>query len=310
MRPIRLLAVLAAVSLVIFCAGQLFGATKAGASPVTVDPPSAALPKVVAPQARTHQPAGYTISVSPTIAAPSGTQTTGTVACPSGTVVWGGGVFTDSFADLTVNSSFPTGDTGWEGSVSNPGPSSYAFKAVAICADEPADYSIQASGPIEVPGVTETSASEACPKHTVVLSGGGYSSSGDAPDVSLHSSFPTVGTKKVNYWNVTENNADPIDSYLYAYAVCAKKPMGYKQVAGGVEDDSAGLTVGTGAACAKGGTIGGGVLAVSADLDVDVAAIYPEALLDSSDTGFEFSESNYSTEQDGGNVQAYAECAT
>jgi hypothetical protein len=309
----RLPAVLVATSLVIFCAVQLFGATVAGASNhISVDRASAAAAaaQIVVPQVKKmHEPAGYTISVSPTTSAPSYSETTETVGCPSGTVVWGGGVLVSSFVGLTVNSSFPTGETGWEGAVSNPTSSTSDFNSVAICADEPADYSIQTSRPIEVPALSEISDSEACPKHTVVLSGGDYSSS-SGPDVSLHSSYPTVGAKKVNYWNVTEINDDPFSFYLYPYAVCAKKPMGYAQVAGGVVDDPAGATVGDGAGCAKGVTIGGGVFAMSIYADVDIGAIYPETLLLPGAPGFAFAAYNDSTDQDGGNVQAYAECAT
>lgn len=266
----------------------------------------------VVPQAKTQMPVGYTISYSPLVSGSADTQTTETVGCPSGTVIWGGGVQTFSFSSLTVTSSFPTGDTGWEGAVSNQDSTDYndGFYVIAICADQPPDYSIQTSEATANPAGNQTTEEVACPKKTVVLSGGDYSSSSGI-DVSLHSSFPMIAARRINYWSVTENNASTTESYLYVYAVCAKKPKGYKLVVGTGVDDPANTSIGSSVNCAKGVAIGGGVLATSTGstgLDVNVVALYPWDFQSTRYDQFWDGASNFSNE-DGGTVQPYAECA-
>ena len=79
---------------------------------------AAALLAVAAPASsfasmpRASAPAGYQIIRSQFTAPPGMFDSGGQVACPTGTVIWGGGVGND-FSNGTINTSEFVGTTGW-----------------------------------------------------------------------------------------------------------------------------------------------------------------------------------------------------
>jgi len=78
---------------------------------------------------------GYQRVVSPSVANPAGGQNSGSVACPAGKKVLGGGVSSTS-GDLghNVNSSYPTSETTWRADVNNNSGQDRSFIVYAICA--------------------------------------------------------------------------------------------------------------------------------------------------------------------------------
>ncbi len=137
-------------------------------------------------------PPGYQRVASPRIPIPPGMlDTGGQVACPAGTVPWGGGVgFTGGFASAgeNINTSAPTGD-GWRGRYNNTGtrPDDH-FEIDALCANKPADYTV-AFKTVNNPAGSQSAATAVCPSNTRLLSGGTLSTA-DTTDVQLLSAWP------------------------------------------------------------------------------------------------------------------------
>src|SRR5262249_21332617 len=132
---------------------------------------------------------GFTHVSTGNLPLPDGTQTGASVACPVGTVVLGGSVFVFSPSLLVnVNSSFPSRN-GWAADVNNHSGSAASFEITAICANQPKHYSIIQSSMVSNPSGTQATASATCPSGSKPLSGGAFSSSGDA-FVNMNSTFP------------------------------------------------------------------------------------------------------------------------
>ena len=227
---------------------------------------------------REKVPPGY-VRVSKNFDASAGGQTDGQVSCPSGTVVWGGGVFIDdpSNLDLTINDSIPDADGGgWQVTVNNATETETDSEIFALCADQPASYSIEDTGAAENPGGSDTLATTSCPAGSVVLGGGGYTSE-PSTSVSLNSSWPT-SSKRIDSWDVYVNNRSVLQEVIVAYAVCGKKPKGYRMVIGTTADNLTGQDTGAVTTCGAAVPISGGVYTTSADLNVNVHSTYPAGI--------------------------------
>jgi hypothetical protein len=170
-------------------------------------------------------PRRYRILRSNEVTVPANSQAGGQMSCPDNTVVFGGGVLSDSdsVAD-NVNSSFPfNGINGWIARENNNVSAPTTFTVFAICGKAPIPYEIF-SGPMTVnPPSFATLTSAVCP-FGQPLSGGGFSSS-ISPFVSLNSTFASTqagpGGPQPD-WAVDEIDADFVpDITIQAFVVCA-----------------------------------------------------------------------------------------
>jgi hypothetical protein len=227
----------------------------------------------VSPQVRSIAPAGYTIVHSGSVDNPNGDQTLGDVACPSGTVDWGGGVLdTSTSLAVNINGSFPLdgGPGGWEAFVNNASGADDRFTVYAVCADAPAKYSVVISPGVDNPNGTQTSVDAVCPKATEVIGGGALGSS-TSTAVGLNSSWPEA-TSKLALWAATVNNTSGADDSATAYAICAKKPSSYVIVRGSEADNPGGSRTEATADCSSKTSIlsvGGRSSAVETDVSID-----------------------------------------
>ena len=91
----------------------------------------------VTPWAICGRPKGYTIKMGARVIAPAGNERLTAAKCPSGTVPFGGGVFSNSLSvDTDINSTFPDPDAvaGWGVYENNGATSAQSMHAYAICA--------------------------------------------------------------------------------------------------------------------------------------------------------------------------------
>jgi hypothetical protein len=175
-------------------------------------------------------------------------DTGGSVACPAGTVVWGGGTsFVGGFfgPTLTVNTSEPMESTGWEARVNNTGTATAQFAVDAICAKKPKGYAL-AFQSVDNPADSQSHATATCPSPKVVLGGGTLSTSDQAAAV-LTGAWPAGPHKFTAYMY----NGTPDDAMLAVYAVCGHKPTGY-MIASNSASVGSGSTLLDGIACPAG----------------------------------------------------------
>ena len=169
-------------------------------------------------------PPGYTVVNGPMLPAPATTgDTSATVGCPLGTVIWGGGAgfFTFPGSLLTVNTTFPFNAGIWEAHVGNLTGMPQQFEVDSICAKQPQGYRI-VTRTVDSPGVTQTAATATCPANTVVLSGGMSSTSTSAATHVLSAWAPSHMGFRAVLWNGTGD-----DQSMSVYAVCGHQPPGY-----------------------------------------------------------------------------------
>jgi hypothetical protein len=166
-------------------------------------------------------PAGYHIVHGPSVSAPPGLlDTDSQVSCPTGTVPWGGGTAGNPFTNMSINTTVSTSD-GWLARVTNPDAPGGTFVIDAICARKPAAYSAVYASVDNPPG-TRSVATAVCPANTVVLSGGGFSTT-DVAGARMLGAWPTSTTA----FRAVELNTTGTDAQLSAEALCAAKPRGY-----------------------------------------------------------------------------------
>jgi hypothetical protein len=190
-------------------------------------------------------PKGYVVVHSGNLTANTGAQTRGTVACPAGTVAFGGGAFTTSTStNVNINSSFPptTGSPGWAADLNNASGAAVTFSVYAVCANAPKKYTI-ADGFFDNPSGLESTGSAACPAKTVLLGGGSVASS-LLTSVNINSTLPSG-----NGWQTDMNNGGADSDTFLVYAICGKKPKGYTVVSGTATVNGAGLQTPAEAVC-------------------------------------------------------------
>jgi hypothetical protein len=199
-------------------------------------------------------PAGYHIVKGPALPAPPGPLDSGSqVACPTGTVPWGGGIAGNAFIqNMTINTTASTSN-GWEGRVNNPDGQGGVFEIDAICAKKPSAYTAVYASVDNPPGARSV-ATAVCPVNTVVLSGGGFSTA-DEIGARMLGAWPT----STRAFRAVELNATASDAQLSAEALCAAKPRGYVIARSSLVENPGTLDFG-GQSCPAAKTeIGGGI---------------------------------------------------
>jgi hypothetical protein len=151
-------------------------------------------------------PPGYQIVESSGFTAPNGVQPRGSVFCPAGTVVWGGGA--EIFGpdpNLNLNSSAPLVDgsgwtaavnnihsefpffNGWEAAQNDNTSFDTTFNVLAICGKAPATYSINFGPIVPAAPLSQSAASAICPiGHPL---SGGVVTNTSSVTVDLNTSF-------------------------------------------------------------------------------------------------------------------------
>ena len=181
----------------------------------------------------------------------------GQVACPAGTVPWGGGAGVTggvAGAGNGINTSAPTGN-GWEGRYNNSSTRLDDHFAVdAICARQPAGYTTTFTT-VDNPAGARPAAVAVCPAGTRLFSGGTLSTA-DTTDVQLLSAWP-LGPQRFKsvMWNGSATG-----QRLTTFAVCGHRPAGYA-ITSAIGSDTGGPdTLAGGAQCPAGTSIlGGGI---------------------------------------------------
>ena len=220
-------------------------------------------------------PPGYQIvSSGPVNAAPSMiVDSGGQVACPSGTVPWGGGAAflgISNFAVASINTSRPSASNGWEARVNNIGTTTVQFEVVAVCAHKPSGYKIVFHGVVN-PASTMTSTAARCPSGRALLAGGLFSTS-DSASVQSPSAWPVSATKfKAFMWNASSTSAS-----LAAYAICANKPARYALRSSSFTLPSGSSSGGAGQCPSGTSVLGGGVHLASPQAADEIVGSYPD----------------------------------
>lgn len=150
-------------------------------------------------------------------------QNSALATCPAGTRVTGGGGYSSSGSlQVNMNTTIPlktgTGKKAtysWRTDENNASTTATTITSVAVCG-RAAGYKIVAGTTVTMNAQSQGSATVACPSPTVVLGGGGFSSSGSTV-VDLNSTLPISTTT----WQVYEDNNTTGTNSLTAYAVCA-----------------------------------------------------------------------------------------
>ena len=219
--------------------------------------PAAAVTNAFAASTPTAPPGYQRVRSAPIPIPPGMFDSGGQVACPAGTVPWGGGVgFTGGFASAgeNINTSAPTGN-GWRGRYNNSGTrTDDNFAIDAICANQPAGYTTTFAT-VDNPAGTQSAAVAACPAGTRLLSGGTLST-GDTVDVQLLSAWP-LGPERFKsvMWN-----GSATDQQLTTFAICGHKPAGYTITSATGSDTGGPDTLVGGGQCPAGTSIlGGGI---------------------------------------------------
>ena len=220
-------------------------------------------------------PPGYQRLRSAPIPVPPGMfDAGGQVACPAGTVPWGGGAgFTGGFAGAgdSINTSAPTGN-GWEARYNNTStrPDDH-FAVDAICANQPAGYTTTFTTVDNPPG-SKSAAVAVCPAGTRLFSGGTLSTA-DTTDVQLLSAWPPGPARfKSVMWN-----GSATDQQLTTFAICGHRPAGYAITSAPDSDTGGPDTLAGGAQCPAGTSIlGGGIHVTSPRPTVTLGASLDE----------------------------------
>jgi hypothetical protein len=294
-----------AIAIVVLTGGTAVAATAGNVAPGKAP---VAVPSLTdsgnAPVSRgVKAPPGYVVEYLGFTATENNAQTQGEVDCPSGTVAWGGGVLMDTnSAAININSSLPNedGTIGWNVDVNNSSQEDANGTVFAVCADQPTDYSIQFGSMVTNSAGTETLASASCPARTVVLGGGGVSTS-ILSSVNLNGSFP-ASSHRTSIWDVYENNASTSNFSVTAVAICGKKPRGYSVNASSPVDNPSGTDTEVAAACPNGAyVVGGGLSSSSFSTAVNLNSTKPNV------TSWISYENNASLSDD--SITGYAVCA-
>jgi hypothetical protein len=219
--------------------------------------PTAAATNAFAASTPTAPPGYQRVRSAPIPIPPGMFDSGGQVACPAGTVPWGGGIgFTGGIpsAGENINTSAPTGN-GWRGRYNNGSTqTSDNFAIDAICARQPAGYTTTFAT-VDNPAGAQSAAIAVCPAGTRLFSGGTLSTA-DTVDVQLLSAWP-LGPQR---FKSVMFNGSATGQQLTTFATCGHKPAGYT-ITSATGTDNGGPVDQTGGAQCPAGTaiIGGGI---------------------------------------------------
>jgi hypothetical protein len=165
------------------------------------------------------QPAGYAQLFGSPVSNPAGDQDSGTVSCPAGDVLFGGGAGTGSASvSVGMTSSYPASSTSWKAAVSNFSARGEEFTPYAVCGQALPGYAIVATSASDPAGVQKGIIQD-CAGSAVVLGGGNQSSNTASLRIEMKTSqpFPASGAD----WKSGENNDTAFGTTLTSYAICA-----------------------------------------------------------------------------------------
>ena len=223
-----------------------------------------------APDAAAANPAGYTVVNSGALTSGANVQTHGSVACPSGKVPLGGGVFYSSGSVLAnINSSYPTA-TGWAADVNNGSTSASSFTVYAVCAKKPKKYAlITGTSAVVNAGTQVSNITATCPAGRA-MSGGLFSNTSSVL-ANVNSSLPTK-----TGWRIDANNASASAETVTAYLLCGNLAK-YHFVTGTATTNNAGVQTGSTTLCGHGVSVGGGAFSSSGSTLVSINTTYPNS---------------------------------
>jgi hypothetical protein len=221
-------------------------------------------------------PPGFAI-VSKGFSNPAGSQTRGTVSCPTGTVAWGGGVYGPS-AFQSINSSYPhvVGGVavGWDAYMNNTGGSATPSTVYAVCAAKPKHYSVHSLSFANTDGSQDLGV-VACPlnskgKPFKAFGGGAYGVSASLYQ-NINTTIPGAGS-----WRVDMNNDTGGNSSFTVYVVCGAR-AGYEIVRSAPVDNPPGADSYAFIGSCQGvkALTGGGGYSSSSSIDVAMNATSP-----------------------------------
>jgi hypothetical protein len=164
------------------------------------------------------QPAGYEQVTGKTVNNPAGDQDSGTVKCPAGDVILGGGASNTAGISFGMTSAYPSSSTSWTAAVSNFSTRDGEFEPVAVCASPFPGYATESTSASDPAGVQKGIIQD-CPSPSVVLGGGNKSSNTTNLRIEMKTTqpFPASGTS----WKSGENNDTAANTTLTSYAICA-----------------------------------------------------------------------------------------
>jgi hypothetical protein len=165
------------------------------------------------------QPKGYEQLSGSIDINPAGDQDSETQNCPTGDVIFGGGVFDDDpLFSVGMTSSYPSTSASWTATVSNFSGQDSSFFAIAVCAKRPKHYAIPSTSASDPAGV-QKGIIQNCATPAVALGGGNQSSNTTNLRIEIKATqpFPASGAG----WKSGENNDTSAGTTLTSYAICA-----------------------------------------------------------------------------------------
>jgi hypothetical protein len=260
----------------------------------------AAAPPALSAASAGGTPANYSVQTSRAIDASNGRGTHGTVRCPAGTVVLGGGaVVAVPSVSVTLHSSHPIKDgSGWVAVVDNSSGADASFTVQAVCATAPAQYAVmETSKRTAHAGATSAPGAQLCPGLERPF-GGGVVQSSTSTAVSIDDSYVQV---EIDGWFVHVNNHSSADETFRVFAICGMAPTTYHLLTGPLVPLPAGMQQQATVTCPSGDRpLGGGSFS---------GFVSPVGVLGSSGPtadGWSVAESNPSP---GASVEAFVTCA-
>jgi hypothetical protein len=170
----------------------------------------------------TTKPAGYKIDHSVPLTAGNGFQTGARLSCPKSKGVQtvpldGGALVVSSSLFANLNSSWPDADgKSWDVDVNNTSGADTTFTISVVCA-KPFTNDVQLlSSPVANPANTQSRYSVTCPTGSLILGGGGFSSTSSTL-VNLNGVWPSSTWT----WEVDINNASSVSATVTVYEICA-----------------------------------------------------------------------------------------
>jgi len=157
-----------------------------------------------------------------TFNAAAGSQSVGSVTCPEGSFLMGGGVYAQS-SDTGVNiaSTRPVTTSEWEAWVNNSTGSDADFIVAAVCTTKkPSHYALRIGKKTRNPKGTDTEAFVLCKGTSVPLSGGVYSSGSDLRE-NVNTTAPAATESGQHAWDNYFNNGGNEKNTIQAFAICA-----------------------------------------------------------------------------------------